>query len=153
MLILNLDHLLMTAIGQRHAHQSAKLADAVVYVYYEIAYLKLLNLLQRKGHLAATCLVALQVVLVETVENLMVGKVADAQVVIGKALVQGVVNGNKRKRIVFTLTTQDVLQSFVLLLTVGQYAELIAFKHIVLKGLRKKSEVLVECGLHGDMKL
>ena len=73
-LVDDLDSFLKAAVGQRHSDQSAKLSHAVVDVHHVVAHLKLLYLFQRQGHLAAACLVALQVVLVEAVENLVVGK-------------------------------------------------------------------------------
>ena len=47
----------MLGVVDRHAYQSAKLADTVVDVYHVVAYLELLNLLQRQGHLSAMSLV------------------------------------------------------------------------------------------------
>ena len=84
----NLDHLLV-AIPLGHAHQAAELADTMIDMHHEIANLKLLDFLQREGHLATSGFVTLEVVFMETVENLVVGKDADAEVVVGKAFVKG----------------------------------------------------------------
>ena len=93
-LIDDFDHLLI-AISLRHTDQSAELADAVVDVDDVVAHLKLLYLLQRQCYLAAAGTVALEVVLVETVEYLMVGKHAELQVVINKTLVQRLLDGSE----------------------------------------------------------
>ena len=65
-----------------HPHQSAELTDAMIDVHHVVAHLKLLNLLQRQRHLAAAGLVALQVVFVETVENLVVCEEAEPEVMV-----------------------------------------------------------------------
>ena len=83
----------------RHPNQSAELTDAVVDVDDVVAYLKLLYLLERQGYLAAAGTVALEVVLMETVEDLMVGKHAELQVVVGKALVQRLFDGGEDGRV------------------------------------------------------
>ena len=93
-LIDNLDDFLHgVAIG--NAHQTAKLSDPVVYVDHVIADVELLKLFQRKSHFAAPRLVAAEVILMETVENLMVGEKACLEVVVGKPGMQSTVHGNK----------------------------------------------------------
>ena len=82
----------MLGVVDRHAYQSAKLADTVVDVYHVVAYLELLNLLQRQGYLSAMCLVGAQAVLVVAVEYLVVGKYAELPVVVGKAGVERLIN-------------------------------------------------------------
>ena len=79
-----------------HTHQTAETADTVIDVNHEVAHLELLNLLQRQRHLAAARFVALQVVLVETVEYLVVGKETQLGIVVGKTLVQRSVNALER---------------------------------------------------------
>ena len=143
-LILNLDHLLMATVGQGHAHQAAELADAVVHVNHVVAQLELLNLLQRQGHLATACLVALQVVLVEAVEDLVVGEEAHPQVVVDEALVQRAVYGSEKRRVVSGEGQENLLQPLVLLLAVGQYVDGVPLQLIVLEGLGEQVEVLVE---------
>ena len=72
-LIDNLDHLLhLVAIGD--TNQTAKLSHSMVGMYHIIADLELLQFLQCECHLAAAGTFATQIVLVEAVENLMVGK-------------------------------------------------------------------------------
>ena len=122
-LVGNLDHLLillavgcwLLAVSYWHTHQTAKLADAVIHVYHVVTYFKLLYLLECQRHLTRTGLIALEVVLMETVKDLMVGQEAGTGVSINKALVQRMVDGHKRQ----PLLIQDILQTFLLLLTVS----------------------------------
>ena len=72
-IIEDLDHLLI-AIPLRHAYQSTELSHAMIYMHHEVTDLKLLDLLQRECHLTTACLVALEIILMETVENLMIGE-------------------------------------------------------------------------------
>ena len=146
MLVENLYHLLI-AVTLRHADETAELTHTMIYMHHVVADFELLNLLQRKGHLSATGLVALEVILMEAVEYLVVGKYADAQIIVGKALVNGVLNrrkGNGR------LLSEDIFQTLVLLLTVGTYIYMITLKEVILKGLNEHVEVLVKKRLDGD---
>ena len=96
MLVENLDHLLVglltLRVGNRHAHQTAKLTHSMIDMHHEVADLELLDLLQRESHLTTTGLIALQVVLMETVEDLVVGKDTDMQVVVRKPLVERLID-------------------------------------------------------------
>ena len=94
-------------------------------MHHEVANLELLDLLQRERHLTATGLVALQVVLMETVEDLMIGKETDAEVVVGKALMERLFNWRK-SHIGDCPRCENFLQAFVLLLAVGEDIDLIA---------------------------
>ena len=149
MLVENLYHLLI-AIALGHTNQTSELADTMVYMNHEVANLKLLYLLKRKCHLTTTGLVALEVVFMEAVEDLVVGKNTDAQFVISKALVERFINAGERYICLFG---KDILQTLNLLLTVGEDIDLIPLKEIVLKGLSQQVEVLMEEGLHGDIEV
>ena len=156
MLIENLDHLLIgllaLRVGDGHPDQSAELTHAVIDMHHEVANLELLDLLQRERHLTTTGLVALQVVLMETVEDLMIGKETDAEVVVGKALVERLFN-RRKSHIGDCPRCENFLQAFVLLLAVGEDIDLIALQEIVFEGFRQQVEVLVEEGLDGDMEV
>ena len=147
-LVDDFDHLLeglsSSCVSDGHPYQPAELAHAVIDVHHVVAHLKLLNLLQRQRHLAAAGLVALQVVFVETVEDLVVGEEAEPEVVVDETLVQRLVDALKAEA---ALLCEDVLQSFYLLRAVGQHEELVAFQEVVLQSLRQQVEVLVEQGL------
>ena len=77
--------------GYWHAYQSAELADAVVDMHDIVANLELLNLLQRQCYLAATGLVGAQVILMEAVEDLMVGEDAEVLVVVNEACMKSLI--------------------------------------------------------------
>ena len=85
-LVHNLNHLLI-AVALRHSDQSTKLTDTVIDMYHIVAHLELLNLLQRQGYLTTAGLVGTQVILMESVEYLVVGKDAQLLVVVSKAFV------------------------------------------------------------------
>ena len=146
--VLNLDHLLI-ARPLWHAHQSAKLAYAVVDVHHVVANLELLYFLQRQRHLAATGFVGAQVVLMEAVENLVVGEDTQLQVVIHETGMEGTFNRIERHG---TLLGKDVAQAFQLLGAVCQDAEAIAASQALLQRLLQQVEILVELGLWRSME-
>ena len=148
-LIDDLDHLLVT-IPLGHAHQSCKLTHPMIHMHHVVANLELLDLLQREGHLTTARLVALQVVLMETVEDLVVGKDTDVQVVIDKTLVESILDGIEGY---FCLLGKNIFQSLILLLTVGTDVDLVALGVIVGEGLLEQIEVLMEEGLDGGVKI
>ena len=149
MLIENLD-LLLIAIALRHTNQTSELTDTMVYMNHEVANLKLLYLLERECHLTTTGLVALEVIFMETVEDLVIGKNTDAQVVVSKALVKRFINAGERYLCLFG---KDIFQTLDLLLTVGEDIYLIPLKEIVFKSLCQQVEVLMEEGLYGDIEV
>ena len=65
---------------------------------------------------------------VETVKNLVVGKHTDTQVVIDKALVEGVLDGIEGY---FCLFGKNILQSLILLLAISTDVDLVALVAIV----------------------
>ena len=78
---------LLIPIALRHANEATELADTMINMHYEIADLKLLYFLEREGHFTTTCLVALEIILMETVKYLMIRKDANSQIVVGKTFV------------------------------------------------------------------
>ena len=78
-----------------HANETTEATDAVIYMNDIVANLELLQFLQRQRHLATTGTVAAQVVLMEAVEDLVVGEHAHLQVVVGKACMEGLGDGGK----------------------------------------------------------
>ena len=104
-----------------HTYQSAKLTDAVIHVHHVVAHLELLYLLEREGYLTAAGLVALEIVLMEAVENLVVGKQTETGVDIDEALVEGLVYGDEIDALLHL--GEDVLQAFLLLGAVGEDIE------------------------------
>ena len=150
MLIGDLDHLLITvALG--HPHESTELADTMIHMHHIVANLKLLDLLQRKCHLTTAGLIALQVVLMETVEDLMIGEETDTEIIVSKAFVEGLIYW--RKDNILSHFGKDILQTLVLFLTIGEDVDLIPLQQIVLKGLGKQVKILMEERLHRNMEL
>ena len=140
-------HLLVTVLGG-HAHQTTELADAEVDMHHVVARLHLLQLLHREGHLAGTGGIGAEAVLMETVENLVVGEAAHTAHVVGEALVEGLVDvgeGDGRAR--RFLIVENVAQALYLLGAVGEHEDLVTLQDIVLERLTEQGEVLVEDGL------
>ena len=63
----------VAAIDARYSDKSTELADAEVHVNDKVTRLHLLQLLQRQRHLAALGRLRLELVLVETLKDLVVG--------------------------------------------------------------------------------
>ncbi len=122
-LILYFYHLLIT-VALRHSYQSAETSYAVVYMHYVVTRFKLAYLFERKSHFSASCPVGAKVVFMEAIEYLMVCEEAYPQVVVGKALMQCLVNGCKFYRIAVSCTifsaAEYLFETFVLLAAVGK---------------------------------
>ena len=153
----------LIGIADGHTYQSAKLAYTVIDMHNKVARLHFLQLLHRKRHLARTRSVTLEVVLVESVEYLMVGEEAQAQVVIGKSLVQSMVDGCEIESVGYTqrfrigrpagmrvaqslhlIAVEYITQTTCLFLRVGEYIQLVALQQIVFERLCKQLEILVK---------
>ena len=147
------------ATDDGHAHQSGKLSDSQVHMDEEIARFQFLQLLHRECHLAVSGGIGAQTVFMVAVENLMIGEKTQFQGIVGKSLVERMVNGRERNGhlTVISVTVlflsdflEDVAQTFLLLLTVGQHIEFVALLQIVLKGRNKQFKILVEERLRRD---
>ena len=150
-LIDKLDDLLRgVAVGD--AHQAGKATYAVVGVHHVVARLELVEFLQREGYLAAARLVALEVVLVEAVEQLVVGEDAQAQLVVGKAFVQGLLHRRKGDLLAPALL-EDGTDAVGLLGAVATDIDGIAVGQIAGKAVGHEVEVLVEDGLRRRVEL
>ena len=144
-------HLLCASAGGRHLDEPAKLAYAEIDVDDVVAGLHLLQFLHRDGDLTRPRLVRPDAVLMEPVENLMVGEAANLHVVIDETLMNGAVDGDEWHGIVCGLIiaaavhlVEDVAQTLLLLLAVGEDIDLVALKNIVGECLPQQLEVLVE---------
>ena len=146
---------LLHHIALWHTHQAAKATHAVVDVYHVVSYLKLLQLLQCQCHFAFPSLVALQVVLVETVKNLVVGEAAEFQRVVDETLMDGSVDRDEMDGLHFRLghLLKDILQSCNLLLAVGKDTDFIPLIHEAVKLLIHQFKVLVEEGLRRGVEM
>ena len=90
---------LLIRISSGDAHQSAKSPYTKIDMHDEIAGLHLLQLFHRQGEFSCPRPVALETVFMKTVEYLMVGEEADAQVVVDESFVQRELSGIfKRQR-------------------------------------------------------
>ena len=153
----------MIGVADGHTHQTAKLAYTVIDMHNKVARLHFLQLFHSECHLARTRSVALEVVLVVSVEYLMVGEEAQAQVVIGKSLVQSMVDGCEVESVGYTqrfrigrptgmrvaqslhlIAVEYIAQTTCLFLRIGKDIELVALKQIVFERLCKQLEILVK---------
>ena len=88
-------HHLLGGVAVGDAHQACEAAHAVVGMYHVVAGRELVQLLQRQGNLTATGFVALEVVLMEAVEELVVREDTEAERIVGEAFVQGLLHRGK----------------------------------------------------------
>ena len=111
-------------------------------MHYIVARLKLTELLERDSHLTTARLVATQVILVETVEDLMVGEACHAHRRVGKSPVNGLVY--RHEGYVTSTLLEDGLQALRLLGAVGEDIELVATSDEVGERLLHQLKVLME---------
>ena len=148
-LIDNLHHLLRgVTVGD--TYQSGKTPHTVVGMHHIVAGGELVQLLQAQGHLAAACLVALQVILVKAVEQLMVGKDADTQSVVGKAFVQRPFHGGKGY--VVSTVLKDGTDAVSLFQAVAAYVDGVVTGEVFAETLCHHVEVFMEDRLYRSME-
>ena len=111
-------YLLLISVTLRHAHQSAKLAHAVIHMNHIVANLELLQLLERKRHLSIAGTLTAQVILMVTVKYLMISKEAALKDAVGKSLMQCLADG--LKLYVLAALGKYVVQTLSLLGIIGQ---------------------------------
>ena len=117
------NHLLRRAVHV-DAQQAAEFAHTQVLMNDIVAFLDLVEFLEREGEFARACAVALEVVLVETVKYLVVGEDTELQVIVNKAFMQR--PEYRFKGNIITTVLKDVVQAFNLLDTVAQDDEPVA---------------------------
>ena len=81
--------------------------------------LQFLQFFHGEGHLTRTRSIALQIVLMEAVEDLMVGKETCAKVIVYESFVQSTVNRNKNLPTLF-FVRENLVQTLMLLRAVGK---------------------------------
>ena len=145
-----LDHLLGMTVDVG-LHKSAELGDAMVDMHDIVAGFDLLQLLETEGELAAAGTVALQVVFVETVEDLMVGEETDFRVVVHESLMDSAVDG--RELDLVAPVFEDGLETLVLIGGVGEYEDAVAVVEELRERVGYQREILVVKGLEGGMEL
>ena len=145
---------LLIAVAGGHAHQTAEFADTKIHMNNEVTGLHLLEFLHGERHFSGTRTVALEVVFVETVENLMVGEATQLERIVGKPFVKRFVHrleanvfGGRAIHI-----GKDVAQALRLLFAVGQDVERVAMTQIIVEGGHQQIEILMEKWLGRDVK-
>ena len=122
----------------------------------KVTNLKLLYLLECQRHFTATGLVALKVVLMESVEYLMIGKETHFKIIIDKTLMQSFFNRGKTNCAMFALCLgtlrKDILKTLILLGTISKNIELITLLKISIERLEQQLEILMEKRLYRDIK-
>ena len=136
---------LLRAIAVGHTHEPGKTAHAMVNMYHIVARLKLREFLERDGHLAAAGLVAAEIVLMKTIEDLMVGEAGHTHRGIGEAPVDSLVHRSEGN--IAAALLEDGLQALGLLGAVGEDIELVATVDEVGERLLHQLKVLMEEGL------
>ena len=134
------DHLLRRAVHV-DAQQASEFAHTQVFVDDIVAFLDLVEFLEREGEFARTCAVALEVVLVETVKYLVVGEDTQLQVVVNETLMQR--PEYRLKGDIVATVLKDVVQAFNLLDTVAQDDKPVATGQEVGERLADEVEILV----------
>ena len=125
----------------------------MIDMHHIIANLELLDFLQREGDLTTTCLVALQTVLMITVEQLMIGKVALLAFMVREALVNRYRNRiEHHKGAPLTVCIENLLQTTYLLVIIGKDIEGVTIAQQLLESVRHQFEILVEQRLDSRIK-
>ena len=96
-LIFDLDHFLHGPVAARDAHESDKLPHSMIDMHHIVARLKLTNLFERERHLGIARVVGTQIVLVETIEDLVVGVEGGSHLRVGEPFVEGEVDGREKR--------------------------------------------------------
>ena len=155
-LVDELDDLLIAVVAvgilaDGHVDEAAELGDAVIDVDDVVADVELHQFLDAHGNLARTCTVGTQTVLVEAVEDLVVGKVAIEAVVVDESLMDGTRDADELE--VFASVLEDGLDAVELLGRVAEDVDGVALEGIALEVLADEVEVLVPLGLRGGVEL
>ena len=155
-LVDELDDLLIAVVAvgilaDGHVYEAAELGDAVIDVDDVVADVELHQFLDAHGNLARTCTVGTQTVLVEAVEDLVVGKVALEAVVVDESLMDGTRDADELE--VFASVLEDGLDAVELLGRVAEDVDGVALEGIALEVLADEVEVLVPLGLWGGVEL
>ena len=102
-----------------HSDETSELSDAEIDMHDEVARLHLLQLLHGEGHLASLGTLTLQLVFVETLENLVVSEEDCHHGVIDKTFVQSTLDG-RRQYLSGGGVDEYLLKTLLLLVAVGE---------------------------------
>ena len=117
------NHFLRTSVGVG-LDQTTEFGDAMVDMHYVIADFDLVQLLERHGHASAAGLVAVQGVVVEAVEYLMVGEIARLPVIVDEAFMDGRFDGSECDLVAAVF--EDVLQSLGLTRRIAEHEQAVS---------------------------
>jgi len=140
------------AVAAGNAHETNELPHPVIDVNHVVAGLKLADFLEGERHFCVSRVVGTQIVFVEAVEDLMICVERGADRLVAETFVQREVDGGE-KRAFGSLTGglhqlgEDVAQTLLLLLAVGQDESALTVGEIFDKGVQHLLKVLVEQGL------
>ncbi len=146
-----------SAVAAGNAHETDKLPHPVINMNHVVAGFKLADFLEGERHFCVPGVVGTQIVLVETVEDLMIGVKRGTDRQVAETFVQSEVDGGE-KRALGSLTgglhqfAEDVAQPLLLLLAVGQDESALTVGEIFDKGVQNLLKVLVEQGLRLGVK-
>ena len=157
-------HLLRATAHGRHFNQATEFSDTEINVHDIVTRLHLLQLFHCDGDLTRPCFVGLDAILMEPVEDLVVGEATYLCIVIDETLVHGAVNGDERhcvvRRLCISVTIhliEDVAQTLLLLDTVGKDIDFVSLQKEVGERLSQQFKVLVEqrlwLGMESDGRL
>ena len=149
-ILVNQTHHFLRSISIGNTYQSSETSHTMVCMHYVISGSKLIQFLQAQGYLTATGLVAFQIVFMETVEQLVIGKDTETQSIIRKTFMQSALYGCKRD--VISPVFKDSTNTFGLLQTVTAYIKSIITRKIVVKTFRHQVEVLMEDWLRSSVE-
>ena len=116
-----------------------------------VSRFKLIKFLQRKRHLSATCLVAAEIVFMETVEYLMVGEYTQTHCMIYETFMKSAIY--RFKYYIISPLLEYILQSVCLFGAVGTYIYLIPSLDEIIQRRRNHIKILMENRLDRSLKL
>ena len=119
-------------------------------MHHIVAGSELIQLFQAQSYLAATCLVALQIILVKAVEQLMVGKDTNTQSVVGKTFVQCPFYGGEGY--IVSTVLKDGADAVGLFQAVTAYVDSVVTGEVFAETLCHHVEVFMEDGLCRSME-
>ena len=123
----------------------------MVNMYHIVSRFKLIQLLKRKCNFSAACLVASEIVFMETVEYLMVGEYTQTHCMIYETFMKSAIY--RFKYYIISPLLEYILQSVSLFGAVGTYIYLIPSLDEIIQRRRNHIKILMENRLDRSLKL
>ena len=142
---------LLNAPRDIRPQQTGEPADTVIDMDYVVARFNRAEFLERESELARASAVALEVILVETVENLMVGEQTGLGYMVNEAFVERRVG--RSERYVITTVGENGAQTFDLLLAVGKDVDPVAVSEKTFERIGDEIEILMIEGLRRALEV